>query len=60
MHLEAIHYAQQGYTIILIGHEDHDETIGTLGEAPDSIRLVGTTEEAEAVRGARSRRGSPT
>jgi 4-hydroxy-3-methylbut-2-enyl diphosphate reductase len=49
VHLEAIHYAQQGYTIILIGHEDHDETIGTLGEAPDSIRLVGTTEEAEAV-----------
>jgi len=49
VHLEAIHYAKQGYTIILIGHEEHDETIGTLGEAPDSIRLVGTTEEAEAV-----------
>jgi len=50
VHLEAIHYARQGYTIILIGHEDHDETIGTLGEAPDSIRLVGSPEEAEAVR----------
>ncbi|MGH9367233.1 MAG: 4-hydroxy-3-methylbut-2-enyl diphosphate reductase [Thermoanaerobaculia bacterium] len=49
VHLEAIHYANQNYTIILIGHEDHDETIGTLGEAPDSIRLVGTREEAEAV-----------
>jgi len=49
VHLEAIHYARQGYTIILIGHEDHDETIGTLGEAPDSIRLVGSPEEAEAV-----------
>jgi 4-hydroxy-3-methylbut-2-enyl diphosphate reductase len=49
VHLEAIQYARQKYTIILIGHEDHDETIGTLGEAPDSIRLVGTTEEAEAV-----------
>jgi len=49
VHLEAIHYAREGYTIILIGHEDHDETIGTLGEAPDSIRLVGTPEEAEAV-----------
>ncbi len=49
VHLEAIHYAKQGYTIILIGHEEHDETIGTLGEAPDSIRLVGTREEAEAV-----------
>jgi 4-hydroxy-3-methylbut-2-en-1-yl diphosphate reductase len=49
VHLEAIQYARQKYTIILIGHEDHDETIGTLGEAPDSIRLVGTKEEAEAV-----------
>jgi 4-hydroxy-3-methylbut-2-enyl diphosphate reductase len=49
VHLEAIQYARQKYTIILIGHEDHDETIGTLGEAPESIRLVGTTEEAEAV-----------
>jgi 4-hydroxy-3-methylbut-2-enyl diphosphate reductase len=49
VHLEAIHYAKSGYTIILIGHEDHDETIGTLGEAPDAIRLVGTKEEAEAV-----------
>jgi 4-hydroxy-3-methylbut-2-en-1-yl diphosphate reductase len=49
VHLEAIQYARHKYTIILIGHEDHDETIGTLGEAPDSIRLVGTKEEAEAV-----------
>jgi 4-hydroxy-3-methylbut-2-enyl diphosphate reductase len=49
VHLEAIQYARQMYTIILIGHEDHEETIGTLGEAPESIRLVGTTEEAEAV-----------
>jgi len=49
VHLEAIHYARQGYTIILIGHEDHDETIGTLGEAPDSIRLVASKEEAETV-----------
>ena len=49
VHLEAIHFARSGYTIILIGHEEHDETIGTLGEAPDAIRLVGTREEAEAV-----------
>ena len=49
VHLEAIHYARKGYTIILIGHEEHDETIGTLGEAPESIRLVGTREEAETV-----------
>jgi 4-hydroxy-3-methylbut-2-enyl diphosphate reductase len=49
VHLEAIHYARRGYTIILIGHQDHDETIGTLGEAPGVIRLVGTREAAEAV-----------
>jgi 4-hydroxy-3-methylbut-2-enyl diphosphate reductase len=49
VHLEAIHYARKGYTIVLIGHQDHDETIGTLGEAPGSICLVGSKEEAEAV-----------
>ena len=49
VHLEAIHYARKGYTIILIGHREHDETIGTLGEAPGAIRLVGTREEAETV-----------
>ncbi len=49
VHLEAIHYAKKNYTIILIGHEEHDETIGTLGEAPGAIRLVGSREEAEAV-----------
>jgi 4-hydroxy-3-methylbut-2-enyl diphosphate reductase len=49
VHLEAIHYARKGYTIVLIGHQDHDETIGTLGEAPASICLVGSKEEAETV-----------
>jgi 4-hydroxy-3-methylbut-2-enyl diphosphate reductase len=49
VHLEAIHYARSGYTILLIGHEDHDETIGTLGEAPAAIRIVGTKEDAESV-----------
>ena len=49
VHLEAIHYARRGYTILLIGHEDHDETVGTLGEAPDAIRLIETKQEAEAV-----------
>jgi len=49
VHLEAIHYARKGYTIVLIGHQDHEETIGTLGEAPGSIRLVGSKEEAETV-----------
>ena len=49
VHLEAIHYAKQGYTIILVGHHDHDETVGTLGEAPDAIRLVETKEDAEKI-----------
>jgi len=49
VHLEALHYAKNGYTILLIGHEDHDETVGTLGEAPDAIRIVGTLEEALSV-----------
>lgn len=34
VHLEAIKYAKEGYTILLIGHEGHDEVIGTMGEAP--------------------------
>lgn len=40
VHQEAIRYANQGYTIVLIGHADHDEVIGTLGEAPDAIRIL--------------------
>ncbi|HWC66075.1 MAG TPA: 4-hydroxy-3-methylbut-2-enyl diphosphate reductase, partial [Thermoanaerobaculia bacterium] len=49
VHLEALHYAKKGYTILLIGHEDHDETVGTLGEAPEAIRIVGSRQEAETV-----------
>lgn len=40
VHLEAIKYAKAGYSIILIGHEGHDEVIGTMGEAPEAILLV--------------------
>jgi 4-hydroxy-3-methylbut-2-enyl diphosphate reductase len=40
VHLEAVRFAREGYTIILIGHEGHDEVLGTMGEAPDNIRLV--------------------
>ncbi len=40
VHLEAIRFAREKYTIILIGHEGHDEVIGTMGEAPESIVLV--------------------
>ena len=39
VHLEAIKYAKEGYTIILIGHEGHDEVIGTMGEAPEAIAV---------------------
>jgi len=47
VHLEAIRYAKEGYSIILIGHEDHDEVIGTLGEAPERIVVVDSVEEVE-------------
>jgi 4-hydroxy-3-methylbut-2-enyl diphosphate reductase len=40
VHLEAVRFAKEGYTIILIGHEGHDEVLGTTGEAPEHIRLV--------------------
>ncbi|MHB2025162.1 MAG: 4-hydroxy-3-methylbut-2-enyl diphosphate reductase [Elusimicrobiota bacterium] len=49
VHLEAVALAKRGYTIILIGHEDHVETIGTMGEAPEHIRVVGTVDEAAKV-----------
>jgi 4-hydroxy-3-methylbut-2-enyl diphosphate reductase len=45
VHLEAIKFANQGYTVVLIGHRDHDEVIGTLGEAPASSVLVETVED---------------
>jgi 4-hydroxy-3-methylbut-2-enyl diphosphate reductase len=50
VHLEAIALAKRGYTIMLIGHRDHVETIGTLGEAPDSMIVVGDVKEAETVK----------
>jgi len=49
VHLEAIRFARQGYTIILIGHRDHDEVIGTLGEAPHRTVVIATEQEAESV-----------
>src|SRR5580704_9414981 len=45
VHLEAVKFARKGYTIILIGHKDHDEVIGTLGEAPQATTLVSTVED---------------
>ncbi|MGH9578141.1 MAG: 4-hydroxy-3-methylbut-2-enyl diphosphate reductase, partial [Terriglobales bacterium] len=49
VHVEAVKYAREGYTIILIGHRDHDEVIGTLGEAPLVTQVVGTPEEVESL-----------
>lgn len=47
VHLEAIRYARDGYTIVLIGHEGHDEVIGTMGEAPQAMVLVETPEDVD-------------
>jgi 4-hydroxy-3-methylbut-2-enyl diphosphate reductase len=49
VHVEAVKFAKQGYSLILIGHRDHDEVIGTLGEAPDVTQVVGSVEEVESL-----------
>ncbi len=49
VHLEAIKYASQGTTIFLIGHEGHDEVIGTMGEAPEAIVLVETPADVDCL-----------
>jgi 4-hydroxy-3-methylbut-2-enyl diphosphate reductase len=50
VHAEARHYAARGFSIVLIGHRGHEEIEGTMGEAPRSILLVETVEDAERVR----------
>ncbi len=47
VHLEAVKFAKKGYRIVLIGHEGHDEVVGTLGEAPDAMVLVQTVEDVD-------------
>ncbi len=49
VHLEAQKYVKDGYSILLIGHEGHDEIVGTMGEAPDNIQLVQDVEDAGVV-----------
>jgi 4-hydroxy-3-methylbut-2-enyl diphosphate reductase len=49
VHLEAVKFARRGYTIVLIGHKDHDEVVGTLGEAPEATVLVQTPEDVDAL-----------
>ena len=48
VHLEAIKYAGEGYSIILVGHRGHEEVIGTIGEAPEESILVTSVSEARA------------
>jgi 4-hydroxy-3-methylbut-2-enyl diphosphate reductase len=47
VHLEAVRYAKDGYTIVLIGHEGHDEVLGTMGEAPHAMVLVEDIDDVE-------------
>lgn len=49
VHMEAIKYAKEGYTIILIGHDGHDEVIGTMGEAPAAMMLVESIADVNAL-----------
>ena len=47
VHRDAVRFAREGYTIVLIGHEGHDEVVGTMGEAPGSTVLVGSVEDVD-------------
>jgi len=47
VHREAIRHARAGYTIVLIGHDGHDEVLGTMGEAPEAIVLIERPEDVE-------------
>jgi len=45
VHVQARRYAAEGYTVVLIGHAGHEEVVGTMGEAPESIVLVESVED---------------
>ncbi len=49
VHVQARRYADDGYTVVLIGHEGHEEVVGTMGEAPEATVLVQTVEEASSL-----------
>lgn len=49
VHLEALKYAKDGYSILLIGHRGHDEVLGTMGEAPEVSQLVEDVERALSI-----------
>jgi 4-hydroxy-3-methylbut-2-enyl diphosphate reductase len=47
VHVQARRYAAEGYTVVLIGHAGHEEVVGTMGEAPESIVLVESVDDVE-------------
>ncbi len=49
VHIEAVKFAKQGYSLVLIGHRDHDEIEGTLGEAPDVTQVVSSAAEVDSL-----------
>ena len=49
VHLEAVRFVREGRSIVLVGHQGHEEVVGTTGEAPGRIQVVGSAEEAERV-----------
>ena len=49
VHMEALRFARDGFHIVLIGHEGHDEVVGTMGEVPESITLVETPEDVDSL-----------
>ena len=49
VHMEAVKFAKEGYTIVLVGHEGHDEVLGTMGEAPEHMKLVEDVADVAAL-----------
>ena len=49
VHVEAVRYVRDGYKVLLVGHDGHDEIIGTMGEAPDEILLVQDLDDAASI-----------
>src|ERR1700729_2333141 len=49
VHVEAVKFAKQGYSLVLVGHRDHDEVVGTLGEAPLVTQVVGNPEQVKSL-----------
>lgn len=56
VHIEVIRYARENYSIILIGHRNHDEVIGTFGEAPAHIHVVSCVADVDALHGVQPER----